>query len=556
MVNSNKTTLALAGKSKSANKNNSQSYLADDSDRLKNKSNGKNGRNFGAPRFMNAVLLVILYVVLKNEYTYENEAELMTSGPRQLSEMKYFSKGSKSKKSSRNDRSEYPDEQFNNARDGGHSRGRDPRGQMPPNEEWDGERGPSNSRNRDMNAGMQRDGEHDRRRGRNRGGDPEEEMERGDRRRGRNRGGDADEEMEMERGDRRRGRNRGGDPEEEMERGDRRRGRNRGGDADEEMEMERGDRRRGRNRGGDPEEEMEMERGDRRRDRGNMERDGRRRGRNRGGDPEEEMEMERGDRRRGRNRGGDADEEMEMERGDRRRGRNRDADEEEDRDRRRGKGRDTDMERDGDRRRGKGRDTDMERDGDRDMEKGRKKGPNADMENAMNKGPNANKNTPPGAEAKPVDTTNLADMKFNVTEAEIAQMIDKLEDYVKFDDMFLLFNYVNNNEKMKYIRMQLGVVRLCESLAQSYKIPHYYKTRQWSKSYQGMSDQLLHNERKAYNKLCTFLQNGNSSHIAFVEFLNELIGIWTSFTKEMEKYWKEYLSNKLKVYWETTNVEM
>lgn len=406
MVNSNKTTLALAGKSKSANKNNSQSYLADDSDRLKNKSNGKNGRNFGAPRFMNAVLLVILYVVLKNEYTYENEAELMTSGPRQLSEMKYFSKGSKSKKSSRNDRSEYPDEQFNNARDGGHSRGRDPRGQMPPNEEWDGERGPSNSRNRDMNAGMQRDGEHDRRRGRNRGGDPEEEME--------------------------------------------------------------------------------------------------------------------------------------MERGDRRRGRNRDADEEEDRDRRRGKG----------------RDTDMERDGDRDMERGRKKGPNADMENAMNKGPNANKNTPPGAEAKPVDTTNLADMKFNVTEAEIAQMIDKLEDYVKFDDMFLLFNYVNNNEKMKYIRMQLGVVRLCESLAQSYKIPHYYKTRQWSKSYQGMSDQLLHNERKAYNKLCTFLQNGNSSHIAFVEFLNELIGIWTSFTKEMEKYWKEYLSNKLKVYWETTNVEM
>ncbi|KMZ88001.1 phist protein (Pf-fam-b) [Plasmodium vivax Brazil I] len=406
MVNSNKTTLALAGKSKSANKNNSQSYLADDSDRLKNKSNGKNGRNFGAPRFMNAVLLVILYVVLKNEYTYENEAELMTSGPRQLSEMKYFSKGSKSKKSSRNDRSEYPDEQFNNARDGGHSRGRDPRGQMPPNEEWDGERGPSNSRNRDMNAGMQRDGEHDRRRG------------------------------------------------------------------------------------------------------------------------------------------------------DRRRGRNRDADEEEDRDRRRGKGRDTDMERDGDRRRGKGRDTDMERDGDRDMEKGRKKGPNADMENAMNKGPNANKNTPPGAEAKPVDTTNLADIKFNVTEAEIAQMIDKLEDYVKFDDMFLLFNYVNNNEKMKYIRMQLGVVRLCESLAQSYKIPHYYKTRQWSKSYQGMSDQLLHNERKAYNKLCTFLQNGNSSHIAFVEFLNELIGIWTSFTKEMEKYWKEYLSNKLKVYWETTNVEM
>ncbi|KNA01284.1 phist protein (Pf-fam-b) [Plasmodium vivax North Korean] len=413
MVNSNKTTLALAGKSKSANKNNSQSYLADDSDRLKNKSNGKNGRNFGAPRFMNAVLLVILYVVLKNEYTYENEAELMTSGPRQLSEMKFFSKGSKSKKSSRNDRSEYPDEQFNNARDGGHSRGRDPRGQMPPNEEWDGERGPSNSRNRDMNAGMQRDGEHDRRRGRNRGGDPEEEMERGDRRRGRNRGGDADEEMEMERGDRRR-----------------------------------------------------------------------------------------------------------------------------------------------DRRRGKGRDTDMERDGDRDMEKGRKKGPNADMENAMNKGPNANKNTPPGAEAKPVDTTNLADIKFNVTEAEIAQMIDKLEDYVKFDDMFLLFNYVNNNEKMKYIRMQLGVVRLCESLAQSYKIPHYYKTRQWSKSYQGMSDQLLHNERKAYNKLCTFLQNGNSSHIAFVEFLNELIGIWTSFTKEMEKYWKEYLSNKLKVYWETTNVEM
>ncbi|GAB65092.1 phist protein [Plasmodium cynomolgi strain B] len=531
---------------------------------------------------MNALLLVILCVVLKNEYTYENEAELRTNASRQLSEMRGYPNESRNRKPTRNERYDFPDEQFNRMHEGGMPpRGREPRGQMSPHEEWDVERGSQSGRNREMDMGMQRDMEHDRRRGRNRDdADEEMDMERGDRRR-RNRNRDeGDEEMDMERGDRRRNRNRDeGDEEMDMERGDRRRNRNRGG-MDEEMERDNR-RRRGKGRdmdredSGDMDEEgREMFRGrgrdemfrgrdrdemGRRRDRDEMgrrrDRDERGRGRERGREEMNEENEEDPEMRRelGREVGrimsrGSIDREMER----KRRGKGRDMDEEEDRDRRRGKGRDMDEEEDRDRRRGKGKD--MNEEEDKDKKKG--KGKDMDMENDMNKKPNENKDMPANTDGKGLDLSNIADIKFHVTEAEIAQMIDKLKDYVKFDEMFLLFNFVNNNEKIKYVKMQLGVVKLCETLAQTYKIPHYYKTRQWSKSYQGMSDQLLHNERKAYNKLCTFLQNGNSSHIAFIEFLNELIGIWTSFTKEMEKYWKEYLTNKFKLYWETTNVEM
>ncbi|EUD64337.1 hypothetical protein C922_05276 [Plasmodium inui San Antonio 1] len=638
MVNSNKVTVALAGRSKSANKNSCQSYFADDTKRIKNKDNGKNGRNFMPPRFMNALLLVILCVVLKNEYTYENEAELRTDASRQLSEMRSYSKGPKNKKCTGNDRYDFPDEQFNNMRQGGMGpRGRDPRSQMSHHDGWDGERGPHNPGNRDMNMGMQRDAEHSRRRNRNRGDvDEEMDMERGDRRRNRNRG-EMDEEMERN-NRRRRGKGRdmdredGGDMDEEgreMVRGRDRdemvRGRDRdemgrgrerdemvrGRDRDEMVrgrerdEMGRGRERDEMGRGRDRDEMLrgrerdEMGRGRDRdemlrgRDRDEMvrgrDRDEMVRGRDRdemlrgkdrdemlrGRDRDEMLrgrdrdEMfrgrdrddmgrrrDRGEKGRGREKGkeemddengenpemhrelgrevgkimGRADIEREMER--KRRGKGRDMDEEEDRDKRRGKGRDMDEEEDKDRRRGKGRDM--------------------DMQNGTNKTPNANKDMPPGSDVKGLDTTNIADIKFHVTEAEIAQMIDKLEDYVKFDDMFLLFNLVNNNEKIKYIKMQLGAARLCETLAQTYKIPHYYKTRQWTKAYQGMSDQLLRNEKNAYNKLCTFLQSGNSSHIAFIEFLNELIGIWTGFTKEMEKHWKEYLTSKFNTYWETT----
>ncbi|ANQ06857.1 Uncharacterized protein PCOAH_00009970 [Plasmodium coatneyi] len=654
MLNSNKTTVALGGKSECANKNNSQCYFPDDTDSMRNKCNGQNGRNFMPPRFMNALLLVILCVVLKNEYTYENEAELRTNASRQLCEMNGYSKGPRNNICTRNDGYDFPGEHFNNMHEVGMApHGWDPRIQMSPHEEWNGERGPHDPRNRDMNMGMRRDMERgNRRRYRNRD-DSDDEIERGNRRRYRNRD---DSDDEMERGNRRRrvrgrhmdredggymyengrGIGRGRDRDEMSREGDRDRMSREGdrdrmsregdrdrmsreGDRDrmsregdrDEMERRRDrdemGRRRDRDEMGRRRDRDEMGRRrdrdemGRRRDRDEM---GRGRGRERGKEKMDDENVEqqempvklgwevgrilpRGDmnigmdrnKRKGKGRDTDEEEDKNKKRGkgrdtdeeedrNKRKGKGRDTDEEEDRNKRKGKGKDTDEEEDRNKRKGKGKDTDEEEDRNKrrgkgkdmneeeDKNKRKEKGKDMDMENGMNKKPNANKNMPPVSDIKALETSNTVDVNFHVTESDIAQMIDKLEDYVKVDDMFLLFNLVNNNEKNKYIKMQLGVIKLCEVLAQYYKTPQHYKTRQWAKSYQGMTEQLLHNERKSYNKLCTFLQNGNSSHVAFVEFLNELVGIWTSFTKEMEKYWKNYLSSKLKLYWETNNADM
>ncbi|CAA9990282.1 Plasmodium exported protein, unknown function [Plasmodium knowlesi strain H] len=602
MLNANDTTVALGGKTKCTSKNNSQCYFPDDAHSTNNKCSGKNGRNIMPPRFMNALLLVILCVVLKNEYTCSNEDELRTNTSRQLSEMKDYSRGPKNNICTRNGRYSSPDEQFNNMREGGMPPcGRESRIQMSPHEEWNEERGPHNPRNRDMNIGMQRNMERgDRRRNRYRDDSDEEvDMERGDRRRNRNRD-DSDEDMDMERDNRRR-RVRGRQTDQEdggyMYEKEREMGRRRDGDEmDRRRYRDEMDRRRdrdemvrrrdrdemGRRRDGDEmdrrreRDEMVRRRDrdemDRRRDRDEMGRrkDGDEMGRRKDGD---EMDRRRDGGEMGRRRDRD---EMDRRRDGDEMGRRRDRDEmgrgkekgreemddenEEQPEMRVVLGREVgrilprgdmnaEMER---RRRGKGRDMDEEE----NKDKTRGKGKDMDMENHMNKKPNTNKNMPPASDIKGLDTSNTVDVNFHVTEADIAQMIDKLEDYVKVDDMFLLFNLVNNNEKNKYIKMQLGVIKLGEVLAQYYKTPEHYKTRQWAKSYQGMTEQLLHNERKSYNKLCTFLQNGNTSHVAFVEFLNELVGIWTSFTKEMEKYWKNYLSSKLKLYWETNNADM
>ncbi|KJP89498.1 hypothetical protein AK88_00707 [Plasmodium fragile] len=564
MLNSHKKTVALAGKSKYTYKNNSQSYVPDDTKRIRNKCNGNNGRNFMPSRVMSALLLIILCAVLKNECTYANEAALRRNASRQLSEMKDYSKGYKDNKCKRNDRYCFPDEQFHNMREDGMAhRGRESRIKMSSHEEWDGERGLHHPRNRDMNMGMHRDVEHDRRRSRYRD--------------------DVDEEMDMERADRRRNRNRG-EMDEEMERYNRRR-RDKGRD----MNRDDGDYMYERGRemylGRDIDEmgrrryREEMDTRTRRdamgpgRDRDEI---GRGRDRDDMGPGRDRYEMGPGRDREEIGRGRDRDEmgpgRDRYEMGP---GRHRDD---------MGPGRENarqeldhgnkqepempvklgrevgrilprgDMALELERRR-KGTGGDMDEEVDRDEGK-REKEKSTDVESGMNKRPSENKNMPPVSDVKELDTTNSTDINFHVTESEIAQMIDELQDYVKVDDMFLLFNFVNNNEKNKYIKMQLGVVRMCETLAQYYKIPHHYKTRQWAKSYHGMTEQLLHNEKKSYNKLCTFVQNGNSSHVAFVEFLNELVGIWTSCTKEMEKYWKSYLTNKFKVYWETKNVDV
>ncbi|GAW79603.1 Phist protein [Plasmodium gonderi] len=581
MVNSNETCM-LTRKFTFDNKVDSQNNFANSLNGVENEPKRKDDKKFKSLRSTHVFLLAILFVLFQNGYTYENGVQGRNEGSRQLGYSKFFKEGDKDNNNVKTDRTDDPDE---GEKRRSHHRGS--RNQMRHREEYTRDMDSYDPANRGASASMQRDIENSRRRNRNRDMEMDMDEEKGARRRNRNR----DMEMDMdEEKDRRRNRNRDMEMDMDEEKGARRRNRDR--DMERDMDEEKGGRRRNRDR--DMERDMDEEKGARRRNRDrDMERDmdeekgGRRRNRDR--DMERDMDEEKG-RRRNRNRGGiDGDVDGEDGRGmdqDRRKNKNREMNMEEmprelgrevgrimeggmNRDRRRN----DDIEREdgrdmsGDRKMRKGRDMDelRKRGMDEDMERGKKRNKNMEMNDpmmdknnkCMDKNPKSPKNAMSAeADVKSLEGLNISDLKFNVSEAEIAQLIDKLEEYVKFNDMFILFNYVNNNEKTKYIKMQLSILRLCENLSKTYKVPHYYKTRQWSKAFQGMSDQLLHNERKSYNKLCSFLQNGNSSHIAFVEFLNELIGIWTSFTKEMEKYWKEYLTNKIKVYWDNTNVEM
>ncbi|CAA9988518.1 Plasmodium exported protein, unknown function [Plasmodium knowlesi strain H] len=132
----------------------------------------------------------------------------------------------------------------------------------------------------------------------------------------------------------------------------------------------------------------------------------------------------------------------------------------------------------------------------------------------------------------------------------IRGMIDKLGSTVNTRDMFYLFNCLINHERRKYIDMEEITMLFWDRTAKSYGLPDYYKNRQWMKAFDGMTKELFYTEKKLFDRLYHLLQHGSCSRSGFIQFLKEVKFTCHRMRKEMENQWKQYLSSKVRGFWQ------
>ncbi|SBS92788.1 Plasmodium exported protein (PHIST), unknown function [Plasmodium malariae] len=145
------------------------------------------------------------------------------------------------------------------------------------------------------------------------------------------------------------------------------------------------------------------------------------------------------------------------------------------------------------------------------------------------------------------DVDNLEYLS-ELTEDDVNKRIISLGEYVDVKDMFVLWNYTNGFERIKYINMQKNIIQYCEDLATITNIPRKVKTEEWTKVYYFMKDELFYKEREFYKEFYDFLQNGPCQTKVFVQFINDMKLEWRNFRRGINSVCMEMINSEFNCY--------
>ncbi|GAW79869.1 Phist protein [Plasmodium gonderi] len=140
---------------------------------------------------------------------------------------------------------------------------------------------------------------------------------------------------------------------------------------------------------------------------------------------------------------------------------------------------------------------------------------------------------------------NDHDFLRNVSEDSVNERIERLGENVDVKEMFVIWNYVNGFERIKYINMQKNIIEYCENLTYTYNVPRKKKTEQWIKVYHYMKDHLFYKERSLHKKLYNFLEHGACPKKLFIEFINQTKNSWRNFRRDVNSVCMNMLNSNL-----------
>ncbi|KAI4841518.1 uncharacterized protein MKS88_000056 [Plasmodium brasilianum] len=136
-----------------------------------------------------------------------------------------------------------------------------------------------------------------------------------------------------------------------------------------------------------------------------------------------------------------------------------------------------------------------------------------------------------------------------LTEEEIGEKINNLGDLVSVKEMYTIWNYVHNNEKKVYIKMQQAIRTYCEYLASIYGVPNKMKNEEYMKACKKMTYKFLEKEKKLRKNFYDLLKNGAVDRAKFISFIFETKKIWCINRNKMKNFWNIMLTKKSKRFW-------
>ncbi|KAI4841515.1 uncharacterized protein MKS88_000053 [Plasmodium brasilianum] len=128
-----------------------------------------------------------------------------------------------------------------------------------------------------------------------------------------------------------------------------------------------------------------------------------------------------------------------------------------------------------------------------------------------------------------------------LTEEEFNKRIINLRGYIDHNEMFVLWNYVYNKGKKKYLNLKEELWKICEKLLMQYDISEDYIMREWKKLNTYLKDELMKKQRDDFMELKMFIDSNDNLRWEYVAFIIDKNQSW-DVIKHMTK---DKLQNKL-----------
>ncbi|SOV77152.1 Plasmodium exported protein (PHISTc), unknown function [Plasmodium sp. gorilla clade G3] len=146
----------------------------------------------------------------------------------------------------------------------------------------------------------------------------------------------------------------------------------------------------------------------------------------------------------------------------------------------------------------------------------------------------------------PYNKLIFGDTSPDLSETQFNEFIKNLDDNVNKNEMHIIWNYVNSNEKYKYLNMQRNIKNYCENLAYNYDIPKDIERNEWLKAYYYMTDILLINENKFNNYFSHLISYGKCDKNFFLEVIDIHKNSWRNIRRSMNNLWTKKLNDTFK----------
>ncbi|KAI4838020.1 hypothetical protein MKS88_003442 [Plasmodium brasilianum] len=136
----------------------------------------------------------------------------------------------------------------------------------------------------------------------------------------------------------------------------------------------------------------------------------------------------------------------------------------------------------------------------------------------------------------------------DVTDEELNEKINNLKGPVDPKTMYLVWNFVYDHEKKKYIRMQGDTLKYCKSLASDYKIPINYEKKTWKNINIKMTEAFLKKGHSDFKNIKTFAGEDLCARWEFQRYIYMKRKLWTEYREKIKEKCINKLNNTFKKY--------
>ncbi|SBT76212.1 Plasmodium exported protein (PHIST), unknown function [Plasmodium ovale] len=135
-----------------------------------------------------------------------------------------------------------------------------------------------------------------------------------------------------------------------------------------------------------------------------------------------------------------------------------------------------------------------------------------------------------------------------ISDYELNEKINNLKGPVDSKTMYLVWDYVSNHEKKKYVLMQEEMLNYCKLLAKHYNIPDKLEKEKWQYVNNKMTKALLKKERFDLKNIKEFAKEELCARWEFQRYINLKRRSWNELREHTKEKWANQLNNWFKTY--------